>query len=65
MASREDEEFMRRAIGLSRKAGIVDRVGNCFGCVIVKDGEIIAEGYNQVCHVCDATDGHLLKRERH
>eukprot|EP00884_Botryococcus_braunii_P006856 jgi/Botrbrau1/16171/Bobra.0272s0006.1 len=48
MATQRDKEFMRRAIELSRKAGILDRVGNCFGCVIVKDDEIVSEGYNQV-----------------
>ncbi len=50
MASDEDRKFMARAIELSRKAGIVDRTGNCFGCVIVKDGGIVGEGYNQVSH---------------
>lgn len=51
MGNKQDEDFMRRAIELSRKARIVDRVGNCFGCVIVKDGEIVSEGYNQVGRV--------------
>ncbi|HRD55900.1 MAG TPA: nucleoside deaminase, partial [Parachlamydiaceae bacterium] len=41
-------EFMKRAIELSRKASIVEKTGGVFGAVIVKDGKIIAEGYNQV-----------------
>jgi guanine deaminase len=41
-------EFMKRAIELSRKASIEEKTGGVFGAVIVKDGKIIAEGYNQV-----------------
>lgn len=41
-------EFMRKAIELSRRASIVEKTGGVFGAVIVKDGKIIAEGYNQV-----------------
>lgn len=48
-------EFMRRAIELSRKASIVDKTGGVFGAVIVKDGKIIAEGYNQVKKTHDPT----------
>ncbi len=40
--------FMRRAIELSRQGSIVEKSGGVFGAVIVKDGKIIAEGYNQV-----------------
>jgi guanine deaminase len=43
-----NEEFMKRAIALSRKASIEEKTGGVFGAVIVKDGKIIAEGYNQV-----------------
>lgn len=42
------EDFMRRAIELSRRASIIEKTGGVFGAVIVKDGEIIGEGYNQV-----------------
>lgn len=42
------EEFMKKAIELSRRASIVEKSGGVFGAVIVKDGKIIAEGYNQV-----------------
>jgi guanine deaminase len=41
-------EFMKRAIELSRRASIIEKTGGVFGAVIVKDGKIIAEGYNQV-----------------
>lgn len=42
------EQFMKRAIALSRKASIEEKTGGVFGAVVVKDGEIIGEGYNQV-----------------
>lgn len=41
-------EFMRRAIELSRYGSMVEKSGGVFGAVIVKNGKIIAEGYNQV-----------------
>ncbi|MCL2446811.1 MAG: nucleoside deaminase [Oscillospiraceae bacterium] len=40
-----DESFMRRALELARQAA--DEGETPVGCVIVKDGEIIAEGYNK------------------
>lgn len=46
---------MRRAIALSEKASMVEKSGGVFGAVIVKDGEIIAEGYNQVIRNNDPT----------
>lgn len=49
------EEFMRRAIELSRRASIVEKTGGVFGAVVVKDGKIIAEGYNQVMKNNDPT----------
>jgi len=39
---------MRWAIELSAKTSLVDNAGGVFGTVIVKDGEIIAEGANRV-----------------
>ena len=39
---------MMRAIELAKKAGIEERSGGCFGAVVVRDGEIVGEGYNQV-----------------
>jgi guanine deaminase len=52
---KKHEEFMRRAIELSRKASIEEKTGGVFGAVVVKDGKIIAEGYNQVKKMNDPT----------
>jgi guanine deaminase len=51
----DDERFMRHAIALGEKAALVDCTGGPFGCVIVKDGEIIAEGSNHVVAENDPT----------
>ena len=45
---------MRRAIALSREK-MAEGAGGPFGAVIVKDGRIIAEGYNQVTSQNDPT----------
>jgi len=42
-----EEKFMMEAIALSRKA-IENNEGGPFGCVIVKDDEIIGRGNNKV-----------------
>lgn len=55
MANEYNEAFMRRAIELSELASIVKKTGGVFGCVIVKDGKIIGEGYNQVIKENDPT----------
>ena len=55
VATAEDEKFMRLAIALGEKAAIVDGTGGPFGCVIVKDGEVIAEGSNHVVSENDPT----------
>lgn len=47
-------EFMQRAIELS-SIGMQSDKGGPFGCVIVKDGKIIGEGYNQVTSTNDPT----------
>ena len=49
----QDKEFMRRAIALAN--GSVTKGGGPFGAVIVKDGEIIAEGSNSVTIQNDPT----------
>lgn len=49
------KDFMKRAIELSRRASIVEKTGGVFGAVVVKDGQIIAEGYNQVIKHNDPT----------
>ncbi len=49
-----DEDFMREAIALSLQNMEADH-GGPFGAVVVKDGEIIARGFNQVTSCCDPT----------
>ena len=51
----DDERFMRRAIELARKVAIEDRTAGPFGCVVVKDGEVVAEGVNRVLSDGDPT----------
>ena len=46
-------EFMKRAIELSIKS--VNNGGGPFGCVIVKDNSIVAEGSNKVTSTNDPT----------
>lgn len=48
-------EFMRKAIELSRRGSIIEKAGGVFGAVVVKDGKIISEGYNQVKKQNDPT----------
>lgn len=55
MTEEFNPEFMKRAIALSRKASMEEKTGGAFGCVIVKEGKIIAEGYNQVIKTNDPT----------
>lgn len=40
--------FMKRALELGKRAAFIEKSGGPFGAVIVKEGVIIAEGYNQV-----------------
>lgn len=47
-------EFMQRAIELS-EIGMQDGNGGPFGCVIVKNGKIVGEGFNQVTSTNDPT----------
>jgi tRNA(Arg) A34 adenosine deaminase TadA len=48
MPETDHDRHMRRAIELARHSAIVLRTGSPFGCVIVRDGEIVGEGVNQV-----------------
>jgi tRNA(adenine34) deaminase len=50
----DDEKWMRRAIELAR-AGNATEGANPIGCVIVRDGAVLAEGFNEVDMRCDAT----------
>ena len=47
-------DFMREAIRLSLE-NVTQRGGGPFGCVVVKDGQIIARGFNQVTATHDPT----------
>ena len=49
-----EKRFLERAIELSRQ-GMQKGNGGPFGCVIVKDGEIIGEGFNEVLVKNDPT----------
>lgn len=51
----DHQKYMKRAIELSREGSIVKRTGGVFGAVVVKDGEIIGEGYNKVLKHNDPT----------
>lgn len=55
MSHKFNPEFMKRAIALSRRASMEEKTGGVFGAVVVKDGQIIAEGYNQVKKTNDPT----------
>lgn len=50
----QDEQFMRRAIALAQE-GIDAGAGGPFGAVVVLDGEIVGEGFNQVTSTNDPT----------
>lgn len=55
MKDQDHEVFMQKAIELSRRASIIEKTGGVFGAVVVKDGKIIGEGYNQVIKNNDPT----------
>src|SRR5690606_32146851 len=48
-----DERFMRRALELAREAEAAGEVP--IGAVLVKDGEVIGEGFNHPITACDPT----------
>jgi guanine deaminase len=50
----QHETFMRRAIELARE-GMENNAGGPFGCVVVRNGEIIGEGNNSVTSINDPT----------
>jgi len=49
-----ESRFLEQAIALSEK-GMKEGSGGPFGCVIVKDGEVIGEGWNSVTSLNDPT----------
>jgi len=54
MTSFKDKEFLQQAIELA-KQGIEKGVGGPFGCIIVRDGEVVGKGSNQVTSTNDPT----------
>ena len=50
----KDIQFMKRAIKLAQE-GMNSNAGGPFGAVVVKNGEIIAEGFNRVTSTNDPT----------
>jgi len=52
--SDRDKYFMKRAIRMAEK-GMDSNAGGPFGCVIVKNDKIIAEGFNRVTSMNDPT----------
>lgn len=50
----QDKQFMQAAIQLAEK-GVATNSGGPFGAVVVKNGEIIGQGYNRVTSLNDPT----------
>jgi len=56
LTQKEHEEFMKRAIELSKQGSIIEKTGGVFGAVIVNtEGKIVGEGYNRVVSNNDPT----------
>ena len=53
MSSDQDQALMRKAIGLMRDAGVVNKTGGPFGAVIAKDGRVVAAAGNSVVRDLD------------
>src|SRR5689334_12839296 len=54
MLTNAEIQFLEKAIELSRK-GMQGGSGGPFGCIVVKDGKVIGEGYNKVTSSNDPT----------
>jgi guanine deaminase len=54
MITTADKVFLQQAIALARR-GIEDGKGGPFGCVVVRDGEVIGKGCNEVTSTNDPT----------
>ena len=53
--SEQDRSYMAEAIKLMRQVGVVDQTGGPFGCVIVRDGQVLAATGNSVIKDNDPT----------
>ncbi len=54
MTSDQHEKFMQMAIDIAME-GMTNNIGGPFGCVIVKEGEVIGKGCNSVASTNDPT----------
>ncbi|MFN4314929.1 MAG: nucleoside deaminase [Chitinophagaceae bacterium] len=54
MSQSTDLKYLKMAVELSRQ-GMKDGEGGPFGCVIVRDGEVVGEGCNRVTSTNDPT----------
>src|SRR5579872_382408 len=54
MITDTDVLYLRQAIELARE-GVEKGLGGPFGCVIVRDGEVVGKGCNGVTSSCDPT----------
>ena len=54
MADNTDMYFIKMAVDLARQ-GVAQNEGGPFGCVIVKDGQVIGRGNNKVLSTHDPT----------
>ncbi len=55
MTGTKHERHMRAAIALARRTSIEEQAGGPFGCVVVRDGEVIGQGANRVIAENDPT----------
>jgi guanine deaminase len=54
MVTEKDKTFLRQAIELARE-GVEQGKGGPFGCIIVRDGQVVGKGCNQVTSTNDPT----------
>ena len=57
-------KYMKTAIDEAR-TGISEGHGGPFGCVIVKDGEVVGQGHNEVVKQKDPTRGRRILQKLH